>query len=141
MKRATSLLALALSLSLLAVAPLATPSRAQSLLALANPANKTSAEIVRKVNDGHGADRVRVVVQPKGSWSGDLDTALAGVGASDVRLFENFNFRVVSLPAGAAAALAQRTDVAYVSLNRELRTLGHVSLTSGADAVRATAGT
>ncbi len=60
-------------------------------------------------------------------------------GASDVRQFRNFDFRAVNLPAGAAAALAQRTDVTYVSINKELRTLGHVSATTGADAVRATA--
>src|SRR6185295_5322802 len=43
--------------------------------------------------------------------------------------------------AAAAAALSQRSDIAFVALNKEVRTLGHVSLTAGADAVRTTAGT
>ena len=48
---------------------------------------------------------------------------------------------MITVSAAAAAALASRDDVAFVSLNKEVRTLGHVSLTTGADAVRQTNGT
>jgi subtilisin family serine protease len=58
-----------------------------------------------------------------------------------VRQFQNFDFRALNLSAGAAAALAQRSDVGYVSINKEVRTLDHVSLTTGADALRTTAET
>src|SRR5215212_10760655 len=138
MSRIAVWLALVLTLAIPASLPLAPGSRAQlldnvtsslnqTLNQTLNPGRKVSAEIIRKVNSGQGADRVRVIVRPRGDWSGELDTALLLNGASDVRQFQNFDFRAVNLPAGAAAALAQRSDVTYVSINKEVRTLGHVS--------------
>src|SRR5215203_1909857 len=147
MSRTALWLVLVLTLSTVSL-PLAPPSRAQllenpnqTLSPNLNAGRKVSAEIIRKINNGQGAERVRVIVRPRADWSGELDTALLLNGASDVRQFQNFDFRAVNLPAGAAATLAQRTDVGYVAINKEVRTLGHVSATSGADAVRATAGT
>src|SRR5687767_9964246 len=87
---------------------------------------KISGDVVRKVNAGQGNDRIRVIVQPRASWNSDLDSALQGAGASNLRQFQKFNFRVVTVSAAAAAALAARDDVAFVSLNKEVRTLGHV---------------
>ena len=57
-------------------------------------------------------------------------------GAREVRQFKNFKVRAVSVPVRAVSPLAARGDIAYVSLDREVRTLGHVSQTTGADAVR-----
>src|SRR5215213_8079682 len=131
------LLTLCLCAGLLVIAP---PSRAQSTQA-SGAAFKASAGIAHKVSNGQGAERVRVIIQPSEGWSGELDTTVLGYGATNVRQFQNFRFRVVDLPANAAAVLALRSDVAYVSLNREVRTLGHVTVTTGADAVRSTSGT
>src|ERR1044072_820815 len=142
MRRTAIWLALLLTLSASASVPLATRSRAQSseeLLGLIN--NKFSADILLKLDEGDEEEQVRVIVHPRAGWSGDLDQALSLNGASDVRQFQNFDYKVVSLPAGGAANLALRSDVAYVSINKELRTLGHVSATTGADSVRTTAGT
>ncbi len=102
---------------------------------------KISGDVQKKVNVGQGNDLIRVIIQPRASWTSDLDSALQGAGVSNTRQFQNFNFRVVTVSAAAAAALAARDDIAYVSLNQEVRTLGHVSLTTGADAVRQTSGT
>src|ERR687897_299987 len=63
-------------------------------------------------------------------------TLLLSLGASGGRRYERLPARVVELPASAVANLEAHGDVAYVSLNREVRSLGHVSQTSGADAVR-----
>src|SRR6266545_4522849 len=104
-------------------------------------ANKISADVHRKVSVGQGNDRIRVIVQPREAWTSDLDSALQEVGVTNIREFQKFNFRVVTVSAAAAEALASRDDVAYVSVNREVLTLGHVSLTTGADAVRETNGT
>jgi hypothetical protein len=131
---------LVLTLAVSASVPLAPRSRAQLLQSL-SPVRKASADLIRKVNSGLGAERVRVIIQPRGGWSGELDLAMLLNGGSDQRRFDNFDFRAVNLPAAAAAALSQRSDIAFVALNKEVRTLGHVSATSGADAVRATAGT
>jgi len=102
--------------------------------------NKVSPDL-RKKAETRGTERVRVIIQPAGAWEAELDFALQLSGASNIRQFKNFKLHIVDLPAAAAAALAARKDVAYVSLNREIRTLGHVSQTSGADSVRTTNGT
>src|SRR5918912_4102112 len=132
-------LALLLALSFCAGLLITDHTHAQSLTGLIK--NKASFGLVRKTVDGQGADRVRVIIQPNGLWSQELNSAVLLQGGTDFRQFQNFNFRVVSLAASAATALAQRADVAYVSLNYEVKPLGHVSLTSGADAVRNQSGT
>ncbi|HYO92020.1 MAG TPA: S8 family serine peptidase, partial [Pyrinomonadaceae bacterium] len=133
-------LALLLALSFCAGRLITQRTHAQSLTGLLAK-NKASSDLIRKTLNGQGAERVRVIIQPASAWSETLNLAVLLQGGTDVRQFQNFNFRVVSLPAAAATALAQRSDVSYVSLNYEVRTLGHVSATSGADAVRNQNGT
>jgi serine protease AprX len=143
MKRA--LLALLLSACLLSLLcaglPVSSAGRAETKQGV-QPANKTAADLRRKINVGQGRERVRVIIQPaKGRAGGALDDALEGNGASNVGKFHNLDFRVATLPVAAAAALAARADVAYVSLDHNVGRLGHVSLTTGADAVRTNNGT
>src|ERR1044071_8800258 len=60
--------------------------------------SKASHEIIRKVNNGQGAERARVMVSPKASGPAALDLSLLSSGGSDFRTFQNFNFHVLSLP-------------------------------------------
>src|ERR1044071_1353451 len=101
MRRIAVWLSLALGLATFVSIPLAPRSRAQLLNTVTqtatqtvtqtlSPGRKVSAEIVRKVNNGQGAERVRVIVRPRGDWAGELETALFLNGASDVRQFQNF---------------------------------------------------
>src|ERR1700759_4835599 len=83
--------------------------------------------------------RVRVIVQPTSSWGNSLDTTLKGEGASVKGPFKNFTARSVEMNAGDVEALASRDDVAYVTPDRQVKLLGHVTLTSGTDAAAATA--
>ena len=53
-----------------------------------------------------------------------------------LRRFSRFNVASVELPAEALDALAELPEVRYISKDRTTRLLGHVSLTTGADAVR-----
>ena len=99
---------------------------------------KASRDLAEKVNKGHGSELVRVIIQPATSWDTNLESTIEQAGGSNIRRFQNFRVRVVSLSANAALALSARNDVSYVSLNREVRSLGHVSATTGADAVRTT---
>jgi subtilisin family serine protease len=102
---------------------------------------KVSREIQRKVWSGNGSEQVRVIIQPAGLWDDDLDSTIEGSGGTNVRRFHNFQVHIVTLPANAALAIAARSDVAYVSLNREVRALGHLSITTGVDQIRTTSGT
>ncbi|HEU4766653.1 MAG TPA: S8 family serine peptidase, partial [Pyrinomonadaceae bacterium] len=98
---------------------------------------KISKDILGKVAEGRGAEFVRVVIQPAANQS-DLmvDSALEVSGASDIRKLKNLKVRIATLPVQAAFALAARSDVSYVSLNRDVQPLGHVSRTTGADQAR-----
>jgi subtilisin family serine protease len=103
--------------------------------------HKISREILQKVSSGNGSEHVRVIIQPKGVWDTELETTVEEAGGTNFHSFQNFKVRDVTISANAAANLAARNDVAYISLNREVRSLGHVSATTGADQVRVTSGT
>src|SRR6185369_4052001 len=101
---------------------------------------KVSKDILKKISDGRGSDFVRVIIQPANSSDTTIDSTIEYSGGSNLRKFKNFAVRVATLPAQAAANLASRSDVAYVSLNRDVRPMGHLSRTTGADQARSTAG-
>jgi subtilisin family serine protease len=100
---------------------------------------KVASDLHDRVNKSHAGDRVSVIVQPAGSWSGALDTTLRGAGANVKGSFKNFAAHSVEMNASDVEALAERDDVAYVSPDRDVQLLGHVSLTTGADAAAAMA--
>src|SRR6185437_2132189 len=84
---------------------------------------------------------IRVIVRPANqSADFSLDSTLEYTG-SNIRKLKLFQTRIVTMPAQAAAALASRSDVAYVSLNRDAQPMGHLAITTGADQVRATPNT
>src|SRR6185436_9791543 len=97
---------------------------------------KVSKDILKKISDGRGYDFVRVIIQPANSSDTTIDSTIEYSGGSNLRKFKNFAVRVATLPAQAAANLASRSDVAYVSLNRDVRPMGHLSRTTGADQAR-----
>ena len=96
--------------------------------------DKVGADVRVKVEKG---ERVNAIVRSNGSWSKSLSNDVTSNGGTLGASFANYpNLRQVSLPSAAVQALAKRSDVAYVSLDREVKLLGHVSLTSGGDAAR-----
>ncbi len=97
---------------------------------------KVSKDILQKVFEGKGGDFVRVIIQPVSQQDASIDSTIEYSGGSNIRKFQNFAVRVATLPASAAVNLANRSDVAYVSLNREVRPMGHLARTTGADQIR-----
>ncbi|HTG87610.1 MAG TPA: S8 family serine peptidase, partial [Pyrinomonadaceae bacterium] len=97
---------------------------------------KVSGDILRKVGEGKGTEFVRVVIQPASQSELSVDSALEVTGASDIRKLKNIKVRIATLPVNAAIAMASRSDVAYVSLNRAVQPMGHITSTTGADQVR-----
>ncbi|HYY41290.1 MAG TPA: S8 family serine peptidase, partial [Pyrinomonadaceae bacterium] len=104
---------------------------------------KTSPDLRQLARDARTRQaRVRVIVQlDERLVGGAVDAQWGAYGARLMRRLENLNTRVLELPVAAAEALAARGDVRFVSLDRENMAFGHVSLTTGADAVRPLAGT
>ncbi|MCA1593280.1 MAG: S8 family serine peptidase [Acidobacteria bacterium] len=98
---------------------------------------KVGDDVRQKANSSSSVD---VLIQPVGTWSSALDSAVASSSGSVKRSFNNFTARAVTLPSAALNGLANRPDVAFISLDNNIQVLGHVSLTSGADAARAMGG-
>src|SRR5256714_5070948 len=84
----------------------------------------------------YGNENVRVILQTKGEPGANLQALLRREGVKVHANFRNFNTHVLELPAGMVDELAADGDVTYVSPDRDVKTLGHVSLTTGTDAVR-----
>src|SRR5215204_6316385 len=110
--------------------PGATPVGAQSL---SGGRDKVSADLRKNLSL---SGKVNVVIKAAGNWNKTLDDAVKNNNGLVTKTYANFPLRAASLPAAAVEAFAARSDVAYVALDREVKLLGHVSLTSGADAAR-----
>src|SRR4030095_7603816 len=94
-------------------------------------------ELVRAA-DSRG-ETVRLIVQTNGDPGENLKALLRRDGAKVNGSFRNLNAHVVEVPARMVEELANDGDVSYISPDREVKTLGHVTMTTGADAVRASA--
>jgi hypothetical protein len=131
--RLTYTLALLAALAALASAPFwpdaATTAHAQT----SSQNDKVSADLRQKLSQG---GKLNVVVKAAGSWNKTLDDAVKSNNGTVTKTYANFPVRAASLPAAAVSALAARSDVGYLALDREVKQLGHISLTSGADAAR-----
>src|SRR5918911_1698544 len=109
------------------------PARGRSLARGEN----VSADLRERMRGAHaGEDHVRVILQLKGKASGRLNALLQRGGVRVRGQHRSFDTTVVELPASTVAELSGFDEVEYVSLDREVRTLGHVSATTGADLVR-----
>ncbi|HEX8709732.1 MAG TPA: S8 family peptidase, partial [Pyrinomonadaceae bacterium] len=108
-------------------------ARAQTAVTLGD---KVSADVRQKAKTAKGTDKINLIVQSNSKWSSTLTSNVNGNGGSISRSFTNFNARLVSLPVTAIDALANNSEVRFISLDRELKQLGHVTLTTGADAAR-----
>ena len=83
-----------------------------------------------------GEDRVRVILQMKGREHGEIDALLNDDGISAGDKIQSFNSRVVELPVGKLRRIAASGDVTYISLDRELQSLGHIEIETGIKEMR-----
>ncbi|MCA1617153.1 MAG: S8 family serine peptidase, partial [Acidobacteria bacterium] len=83
---------------------------------------------------------MRVIISSATQDYGTVEASIIDLGGTDVRQFENFPLRVATMSARAALSLASRNEISHISLDREVRILGHLSHTTGADTVRAQQG-
>ncbi|MCU1268022.1 MAG: hypothetical protein JWM21_4340 [Acidobacteria bacterium] len=92
-------------------------------------------DVHKKQNRGQD-DLVKVIVQFNAAPSNEAKALLRRNGIKVKALFQNFNAQAVELPASAVDELAAFEEVEVVSRDAEVKSFGHVSLTTGADAVR-----
>ncbi len=149
----TRFVSLALLISLCVGAAGVRPARAQLLSGLTRTTSRTltqttqvvtqvvklSPDLLQLVAGAPSGRRVRVVVQSGGVWGLTLDLLLLVLGARTTHVYRNINARAVDIPAGNVLTLAASALVSFVSTDRPVRLLGHLSATTGADAARVAA--
>jgi serine protease AprX len=134
--RRTSPISFLAALALLASAVVLHGTTAVRARGSSSAVSKISADLKQKLN---GGGKINVVIKAAGSWGKTLDDAVKNNNGSITKTYSNFALRAASLPVAAVNALAARSDVDYVALDRDVELLGHVTLTTGADAARAMA--
>jgi serine protease AprX len=80
--------------------------------------------------------RVTVIVQLNGPISLTLKALILAIGGQITDTFENFDTIAVNLPATSLMQLITLPGVTYVSADRAVTMMGHVSTTTGAEATR-----
>jgi len=111
----------------------------RNALAQSSPGSiaKVSADLLERVQRRTSSDRINVILQFENNASRVLlNSLLLNAGASATRSFRNLNTRVVSLPANAVEALAAHSQVRYISLDKPIKTFGHLTTTTGTEAIR-----
>ena len=99
--------------------------------------SKVSPDLAALIRSGRGLSRANLIIHfADGESQAIGDSLLLGFGAKVKQRLNKLNARVVELPLPAVEALARRDEVRYISPDRPLSTLGHLSSTTGTDAVR-----
>ena len=97
---------------------------------------KLSPDLSERVHGGRGDARISAIIQFNSASSRQLDDLLLNYGAKVTSKLRNFHIQVASLPVNAIEALAARSEVRFISPDRQTGTFGHVTTTTGAEAVR-----
>ena len=104
-------------------------------------AEKVSPDLrARQRNARAGDDSVSVILQLNDEPSGQLNALLNRDGVHVKAHFENFNSQAVELPLSAVEELAAYPEVEFVSADRQVVSLGHLSVTTGSDMNRSIPG-
>src|SRR5207302_6335032 len=106
---------------------------------LGKPA-KASSDLLKKAHSLTNTDTVKVIVQLRAPMSSSLNSLLNSNGVHVRKTFQNLGAHAVEMPASIVDTVAAFDEVAYVSLDRPTQSTGHLSATTGADAVRTTSG-
>src|SRR5436305_508469 len=98
---------------------------------------KVSSDLLAKAHGSKSSDVVPVIIQLNASMSGGLNALLDKNGVHGAKkILKNLNVQVIDMPASLVDTVAAFDEVSYISLDRETRTLGHVTTTTGANLVR-----
>src|SRR5437867_2115560 len=134
------LLSLSVIYGLLALTLPIPPARSQSLNL--NQLLQNTTQLVRVSDDLNdlllhpSSGRVNVIVQLNGPLSLTLKTLILALGGEITDTFDSFDSIAVNLPVASLLQLVNLPGITYVSPDRPVVMMGHLSSTTGADAVR-----
>ena len=99
--------------------------------------NKIADDLRDKKNRRHSGEKATVILQLSGAPSPQLNAFLNQNGVHLRQAFQNLPISVVDLPLDVLDNLEIFDEVSYISLDSELKAMGHVTSTTGADDARA----
>ncbi len=85
-------------------------------------------------------DRVRVILQFKGKGRGQIEALLDDQSIAAGDELQSLNTRVVELPVKKLRRIAASDEVAYISLDREIQSLGYLEVVTGITQMRQASG-
>ncbi len=132
------LLTLTILLSLSADFPIIRNAEAQSwnLNQVGSQSVKLSSDLIDQALHPTAGKKVSVIVQLAGPLSLILKSSILLLGGQITDSYTNLDALAVTLPENSLLQLIALPGVTYVSFDRPVVLLGHLSLTSGADSVR-----
>jgi serine protease AprX len=102
-----------------------------------NQETKISSDLLGRSLGIRNSDKpIKVILQLKERPQSRLTALLNRDGVQVTSNFENFNSKVMELPARDILELASFPEVSYISPDRDLQMLGHIETTTGAVAAR-----
>src|ERR1043166_4449319 len=101
---------------------------------------KVSSDLSAKAHSLTSADTVKVIVQLRAPISGSLNSLLNSNSVHVRKVFQNLGASAVDMPAYLVDTVASYSEVSFVSYDRPAQSMGHLSATTGADAVRTISG-
>ena len=109
---------------------------------LAQPtADKIAPDVRERMHQAKtSTEPVRVVMQLKGNPSLGLAKTIDGKEFKGKKLFRNLNVYTFAVPAAKIEQLAAFNEVYYIAGDNQFRSLGHVTATTGVDAVPVVSG-
>src|SRR6185369_2254367 len=103
----------------------------------AHKAQKVASDLGDLLSSKSSEALVKVILQLNDKPSGQLNALLAANGVKIRKHFDNLNSFALELPGRVVDVLSTFPEVAFISLDGEVMTLGgHVAHTTGADNVR-----
>jgi len=97
---------------------------------------KGSTDLRNKAHSLTSSDLVKVIVQLRAPMSSSLNSLLNSNGVHVRKSFNSLGAHLVEMPASLFDTVAAFQEVAFVSYDRPTQSMGHLSATTGADAVR-----
>jgi len=109
--------------------PLPTPTDNLQLL-------KTSDDLLTPLLQPKTGKNTKLIVQLNGPLSLTLQTLISVLGGTITATFNNLDAFAVTIPETSLLQLSLLSNITYMSLDRPVALMGHISTTSGAEAVR-----
>lgn len=98
--------------------------------------DKKSDKLKKKMTQVGADGYIDVIVSPTMAWTNSLTTALNGKAAVLKKSYGSFSFKVYKIKQKDIDSILSRTNVGYLMVDDTVKTLGHMTPTTGISTIR-----